>query len=337
MASSIGLSASNPKSFLSKKRRLLSRSDEEVVEEIDTELYYRQGWPTLSVLPLDTVFGANKYFKDYHEVHLPEINLILESQRIESSFIDTCHRVHPGCEPDELTATLLVVSKAGVGSWFHAIKDIRKYLAKQALDVNIEFIDSRAYPSLPTFTILPSELETITFWSGIREKVITILKSSEQPWSVVDVFHRGLDKTRQGCPPTVMISSPNPSDAAWKRDIIPTIRRICMPCLHVELLYGGFVTCLDIRDSERAGRELTMEAFKDLLSMGDSCGPQDGESSGTLGGAVTLHREGQHLGTFALTNSHVVRSQPYNDGKISHFSAFSSVLIYRITDSDSNL
>ena len=319
MTSSVEPSGFNPKSLSSKKRRLLSRSDEEVIEEMDMGLYYRQGWPTLSVLPLDTEFGAGKYFGDYHEVHLPVINLILESQRIELSFIQTCHRVHHGCEPDELTATLLVVAKVGAGSWFHAIKDIRKYLAKQALDVNIEFIDSRAYPSLLTFTILSSELGIITFWSEIQEKVITILKSSGQPWSVVDVFHRGLGETRQECLPTIMISSPNPSDAAWKKDIIPAIRQICMPRLHVELLYGCVIPCLDEQDSERAGRELTMDAFKDFLSMGDSCGPRGGGSSGSLGGRVTLYRSGQSLGTFALTNSHVVRSQPYDNGKTFYF------------------
>jgi len=316
MTTPVGLPGSNPTSVLGKKRRFLSRSDEEVVEEMDMELEYRQGWPTLPTLPLLTEYGdVEEYFGEHFQAaHVPAIKFILDSQRVEPLMVLPCHRVHPGCKPDELTATLLVLSKVGSGSWFHAIKEIRKYLASQALDINIEFIDRRAYSGLSSFTILPSETIVISFWLEIREKIIAVLKSSGQPWSTIDVLHRGLGEIREECSPTIIISTPTTSDTIWKREIIPAIRRFSMPNLQVELLYGSFVACVDELDSEKAGRVLTLKAFQSIISMGTSCGPRGGESSGTLGGAITLHRDEQNLGTFALTNNHVIRSQLYDDG-----------------------
>ncbi|KAI9765044.1 MAG: hypothetical protein M1840_007869 [Geoglossum simile] len=315
MATPVGSSGSKQMSLPGKKRRFLSRSDEEVVEEMDMELKYRQGWPTLPNLPLLTEYGnTEEYFGEhFHTAHIPTIKSILESQRVEHFLVTPCHRVHTGCEPDELTATLLVLSSVGSGSWFHAIKEIRKYLAGQALDIAIEFIDRRAYGGLSSFTILPSETKIINFWLMIWERIRTVLNSSGQPWSTVDVLYRGLGGTREECFPTIIISTSTPSDTAWRTGIIPAIRQISLPHLHVELLYGCFVACVDERDGDKAGRVLTIKSFQNVLSMGTSCGPQDGGGSGTLGGAITLHRGEQNLGTFALTNGHVIRSQRYDD------------------------
>ena len=94
------------------------------------------------------------------------------------------------------------------------------------------------------------------------------------------------------------------------------IRDLCASYLRVELLYGRSMTCVDERDGEKAARELTLEDFQGGLSMGDSCGPRDERYSGTLGGAIKLRHDKQDLGTFALTNSHVVRSYAYEEGKI---------------------
>ncbi|EDN03154.1 predicted protein [Histoplasma mississippiense (nom. inval.)] len=180
------VSLTQPPTFseVARKRRLMSRSDEEIEDNIDIRIQYRTGWPKLAHLPLRTVYEGNPdaFFPD-RQTHISQIITILRAQQIPISSISVVYRVPYGGDNsnklDETTATLLVTTfPDGDYNSFVAAREIRKYLNSHEIHVLIEIIDERALkPSV--FPILPSDKELISIWNErLKQTTIDILKAS---------------------------------------------------------------------------------------------------------------------------------------------------------------
>ena len=298
------------------KDTAMMRSTEDIDARIDTRLSYRQGWPTLPALPLYTAALAYHSFPNY-ETHLERVENILNAQGVGVSQVMVVHRVHYQSQPDGSTATLTIVCKQGSTPWYLAIREIRRYLAGQGIDITIEFIDQRAYHNLSTFPIMPNDRDIIHRWhSTVESQVLNILRASGRPWAFLNVWRRGLEDTSNLCSPTVVIFAPNAAHHEWWETILPRIRSVCMPMFDVELLEGGRITYGDKDDMESPANQLTLEDFGPKIEMGTSCGVLGSESSGTIGGIVRLWKEGRDLGMFGLSNHHVVLTDQLKQGKL---------------------
>jgi hypothetical protein len=125
----------------------LSRSDDEIDEELDLRLTYRQGWPKLPLLPLDlrrpSTHAANEHLPDLNR-HFKIIGQILRAQSLAFDDMAFCHRVHPRSEPDKTTATFIVTFTESSPQWRHAIRLIWKHFAKEIINIPIEFITKAA-------------------------------------------------------------------------------------------------------------------------------------------------------------------------------------------------
>ena len=289
-------------------------STEEIDARIDRRLSYRQGWPSLPALPLYTMALDYHSFTNY-ETYLERIRDILNTQGVGVSHVMVVHRVHYRSQPDESTATLTIVCKQGSTPWFHAIREIRRYLAGQGIDITIEFIDQRAYYNLSTFPIMPNDRKIIRCWHNfVESQVLNILRAGGRPWAFLNVWRRGLEDTSNLCSPTVVIFAPNAMHHEWWEIILPCIRRVCMPMFDVELLEGGRLTYGNKEDIESPAKRLTLEHFGPKIGMGTSCGVLGSGSSGTIGGLVRLCEGGKDLGVFGLSNHHVVLTDQLKQG-----------------------
>lgn len=302
-------------SDLVQKRRLNSRSDDEIEENIDSRLSYRKGWPILAPLPLRIVYdgGAISYFPNRAK-HIPKIELLLQLQRVEPRSIDIVDRVpFAAAKTDESTATLLITAEPGTGNMFMAVRDIRKYLSSQDIHVAIELIDERAH-WMRTYPVTSVEPATIESWKTMRNHVVDYLDESGIDWVSVNVLHRGLDMSKDLCPPTIVISARNAASSRWWDEILPNVRNMCRTQLEVELVREDEVAFDPYELAKNAGGTLNIDVFDKIIPMGASCGPVSSIGSGTIGGGVTLRRNGQDLGVFALSNHHVVKSELIANG-----------------------
>lgn len=295
-------------SELLKKRRLNSRSDDEIEENIDSRLDFRRGWPTLAPLPLKVVHGdAASYFPNYDK-HLSQIQLLLELQRVQPQGINIVHRIPLGAtNADESTATLFITVKQGAGNSYMAVRDIRKYLASHDIHVAIEIIDERAQ-LIKTYAILPSETEVLYHWSRVRDLVTKKLDDIKTKWVSVTLLRRGLDLSRDSCPPTVVISARDAANSKWWNEILPAIRNQCRPHFHVELVPEDNSIFDPQEDAKLAGSLLPISQFTSQVPMGGSCGPASTIGNGTMGGILRLRQPDQNLDVCGLSNNHVVES-----------------------------
>jgi hypothetical protein len=313
-------------------RRLMSRSDEEIENEIDLRVSYRRGWPVLQVLPLGTIplKDPSTYLPDYDE-HLQHIRNILEGQRVRALSIQVVYRVHYETSKwDDDAVTLFIPAESGIGNWYMAVRDIRKYLSKKAIDIAIEIIDPRAQ-RISTFAILPSDIHAIELWNGrLRDNVVNILELCGLQWISVNVFHRGLEDSREKCKQTVLISAADASDKEWWDRVLPRLRQICSPHFLVELTYQDQLIFTPNEEAIHAARRLSSKSFGFSIDMGASCGPAGTDASGSMGGMVRLRQGDQDIGTFGISNHHVVLTDVLQHGKIDHcavlFVAFSKRL-----------
>ena len=196
-----------------------------------------------------------------------------------------------------------------------AVRDIRKYLAAHDIHVAIEIIDERAL-WIKTYPILPSETVAVQRWSLLWDPLTRYLDKVKVEWVSVTVLHRGLDLSRDSCPPTVVISARDAANDKWWNEVLPEIRNHCRSHFEVELLHEDTSpTALDPQEDARmAGSLLSISDFSSRIPMGGSCGPDSPKGSGTMGGRLRLRRNGQELGVFGLSNHHVVKSDLLEQG-----------------------
>jgi hypothetical protein len=232
-----------------KRRRDMSRSDEEILEEMDDAgLSYRMGWPQLPPLPLDTTLKDAKNSVENGYKILEEVQTILDLQRVYAFAIYFAYRVPRDTNPsDDIKQyhTLVVeINSTSSGSYQKAIIRVRQLLKgyEATMDTNIEFIDHRAVKGLFTRGLRHYDTAAIEAWDSVSDIIISELREKNAAWSCIEAGHRGLSDDQ--CSLTAIITSPTASDRAWTRDTLPALRlrlRFIVPKFEVEVLCGKLI------------------------------------------------------------------------------------------------
>ncbi|CAO2654502.1 Nn.00g112350.m01.CDS01 [Neocucurbitaria sp. VM-36] len=291
-----------------KKRCWLSRSDEEIVEHMDSRnLPYRKGWPQLPPLPVSNITNGARNTVNNPEAVINTVQTLCQAQRIQPSQIYFAFRVPEVQQPGEQYHTLVVTADLSDDPILYSlIIQIRKYLQQDSRhqEISIEFIDHRVVHGLFSFAISPSEEHLLDVWQPVFDIVLEEIRKQKEQWITIEMLYRGLEYDAARCPATVVITSPNAAGDIWVKAILPDIHkrvRVLSPSLNVELLCGSSLQI----DSQGESWLPDAETYQQHVPMGSSIGQRDLKiHSGTAGGMVKL----SDGATFALTNHHVVRN-----------------------------
>src|SRR5436190_4378165 len=312
-----GLRGLVPSSDKGKNRRFPSRSDEEVLEEMDVRLDYRIGWPKpLPVLPLQlTAVNDESKFLPNSEAVRTYIRDVLDAQRIDRAayhFVLAYRHRFEVPPTDDKDLTIVIPCRRLEGSWLHALKDIRKYLSQKTIHYRIEFIDfEAANPRI--LNILPNH-PILKLWDDHhRAKVHSIIEGT--CWQSLNLFHCGLAETREECPVTIIISAWDADNDFWWDKIIPDIKSACT--LNVWLLQAQNLESM-VRDVHASSRCLAINAFRGPIEMGSSLGMRGEDGGGTIGCGLELKWPDGTTSELGLTNHHVVEESRLKAGKNKH-------------------
>ncbi|RAR15605.1 hypothetical protein DDE83_001055 [Stemphylium lycopersici] len=298
-----------------KRRRYLSRSDKEILDEMDsTGLSYRAGWPKLLPLPLETkVDGVRAMIPDANQ-RLGDVQMILAAQgllgsgcsyqfvfRLPQDDIDD----HDHDSTDHLTLLFTADMVVDANKIQVAIMRIRSSFRQHesTKEIQIECLDYRAKRGLVSFAIHCDEYKIREDWSSAIPVLLSSLKPHE--WLSLEVMRRGLTSNPKDCPPTIIITTPTAGDTKWAQTIIPSIKTDLFNIavdFDIEILQGVSVT--GGRKKYRATDTIGASSYDKDLRMGCSIAPSKDEfTSSTMGGSVTLDG-GVQCG---ITNWHCVR------------------------------
>ncbi|KAH6882796.1 hypothetical protein BKA58DRAFT_351961 [Alternaria rosae] len=298
-----------------KRRRYLSRSDEEIREEMDPGyVRHRSGWPTLAPLPLDTVIeGVREMIPDEPQ-RLQDVQNILGSQGLltsGTSFLFAFRVPRDATEENDDAEYLTLLITVDMLKHAHKVENALIRIRSSFRDrtstdnVQIECVDFRAKHSMWSFAIFHDDDKVREQWANACPSVLSLLDNHE--WLSVEVLRRGLIDDRQKCSPTIVITTPTARDSKWFENVVPSIKAEiadAAPDFDIEILCG--VTMLGGRRRHRATEVVDGSSFVKNIGMGSSVGiANDEKCCSTLGGSVTLSG-GIRCG---ITNWHCVRDE----------------------------
>lgn len=290
-------------------------------QEVDTQLSFRTGWPTLPTLPVKTSPQEHNLL-----TLLPDwkTNLALLGQILDENdvlVIDRflCYRYNKGIPISERKPTFLIYSDLR-GEGQH-IEKWRKtawaiHMMFQQRNLNnfvVEIVDQRVNEKIKTDIIHSDEREVLEAWSEIAPRIVQCL--SDHKWTSLDLLHRRWFGAREDTKATVVISAADANDSIWWHQTLHTLRAILPNFLGIELIYLDSIFAVDrfasSESNQVADQDLEELAYTkpNSITMGASCGrkwagkgPDLGSGSGTLGGLVRLDG---HTHQFGLSNHHV--------------------------------
>ncbi|KAF9731006.1 hypothetical protein PMIN01_10964 [Paraphaeosphaeria minitans] len=320
-----------------KDRRVLSNSDDEIIQEQDTRCTaIRRGWPTLPPLPVNTfIENISQRVKNAGQ-HLAKVNTILKVQNIEAHNVCFAYRLPMDEEPNDINVqdveylTLLVTldMKEYGERLGHSIIRIRAEFKKSpdTCDYMIEFFDFRAGPAGPTsMPITTTQRNIINAWEKTADIIISNHLNGKR-WLSLECVMRGLGEDENTFMPTFVITVPNAKDDDWWNNVLPTIREDLTSqnylkkfrvLFGVDLLQGTTLLCVPTRERRPktfrvlgAAAHPNTHAYGEQLPMGVSIGlnkedPKLDPSSGTMGGIIQL-KGPQNTQKLGMTNWHVV-------------------------------
>ena len=279
----------------------MSRSDEEIIDEIDVRLGYRMGWPKpLPVLPVKQVpvVGESEYVDKFASVSRG-IQAILDAERIDGSPRLVFRYSYEDKAPSEEDVTILIDCKVGPISWLNPLKEVRKLLSRNELDFRIEFFDSST-PCRFNHAISPTD-PVVSEWRSLhRARVLWVIE--EANWQTVNVFRRGNSHEPSECPVTLLITAFDTHEDYWWERLLPNIEKFWR--YKVELN-----AATDILSMDNASE---LESLSGNIGMGSSIGGKGATESGTLGGGVTLEWSNGDKTTVGITNHHVIGDRRVN-------------------------
>lgn len=293
------------------KRRWLSKSDEEIAEEMDTvNLPYRAGWPNLPPLPVnETTQGARVRVHD-PEGTMEAVQVLCAAQKVYATRIYFAYRIPKVREYDEDYLTLVIAADLRHEPvLFSLILQIRKHLQRDVAneEIAIEIIDDRVVHGFYYFAIPRSDENLLNTWHHIYEVALTTILESKERFLTMELLYRGFSNDRRLSLPTLVITSPTAAKDVWTQTILPSIRRRInaeFPSLKVELLCGSNF-CVS-----SSGRPQHAQVYNHTVPMGSSIGQINlNDHSATVGGKVKL-ANGR---SYALTNHHVIRNDKLDD------------------------
>jgi hypothetical protein len=283
-----------------KERRIMSRSDQEIIDELDVRLPYRMGWPKpLPVLPVrqTPILGETEYAAKFSSV-ARGFQAILDAERIHGSPRLVFRHSYEEKVPSEEDVTILVDCKVGAISWLNPLKEARKLLARHEIHFRVEFLDSDI-PSRFNHAISPNDPIASEWKLHNRARVLSVVEEAD--WQTVNVFRRGNSHEPSECPLTLLITAYDTHEDYWWDHLMPNIEKFWRH--KVELNAATNILSTD------------QGSVLKSLSMGSSIGVKGATESGTLGGSLTLRWNNGDKAAVGLTNHHVVANHLINIGK----------------------
>ncbi|KAF1951877.1 hypothetical protein CC80DRAFT_188450 [Byssothecium circinans] len=295
-----------------KRRRYMSRSDEEILGEMDKKgTAYRKGWPSLPPLPVDTIEEGASVKDEKH--HLNIVKNILDVQQMNDQEIFIAFRAPRNADENNLAHYLTLVCTTDTISNADriqtAIVRIRNYLRQHECTeyLIIEIIDHRIIQGLVTYPIHHTEKSVLDLWPSISKLVFTSLNT--QDWLSLQLLHRGIVEDISLCPPTVVITTPSASDDKWeslRQTILSKVRSVA-PLWRIEVLFGTSI--MAGRARYKPSNIVKSDAHNTKVHMGSSMSleMESVKGCGTLGGFLKLKdRRTGDVKEYGLTNWHVV-------------------------------
>ncbi|EKG09794.1 Peptidase cysteine/serine trypsin-like protein [Macrophomina phaseolina MS6] len=297
----------------SKKRRAENRSDEEVKASI-VEAEFRMGWPRLIPRYTEMRRMGNEefYIKDYDKT-MDTLHTILRAQAIsyrQLSFV----KCRPPYTSAQYQPTILIEVYNKSGSWYNAILRIVRVLEashnEYEGDIFVEIVE-RGY-DYPLVLPIKAHDDILPTWHATADSIIKMLSQFNIRWKLLSLVklgcrlsdHRGSQRVVK----TVLIEAWDPEDIAWELSILPRVK---------QLISGTSISNVEIWQAyyhKTAGEWMDVETLPERtwwtpeLRIGDSIGPTGFESTGTLGGFISLEDpRNKEITEFAITNCHVVR------------------------------
>ncbi|KAF2652302.1 hypothetical protein K491DRAFT_719060 [Lophiostoma macrostomum CBS 122681] len=267
----------------SRKRRYLSRSEEEIASELDPKnLEYRAGWPDLPPLPLETTFQVSVPNSVDYRTHVAAI-FSQHGMPMNTNDVKFAYRSPKGTHPDQMIEFLTLVIQrdyrrlsTGVSM---AIVKSRQYLKATGIpDLEtclVEVIDPRAITNVKGVAMNAGH-PMLNICDQMCQDVKELLSSSQeggQQWSSLSILKRGIGDNVKLYKPTLVITSPTAGERSWWTSTVPAIKKLFNQKgydLAVEVLWAANVFL-----------------------------------NGTCGGQITV-KNGSVVRSFGSTNGHVV-------------------------------
>jgi hypothetical protein len=314
-------------------RRPPSRTNKEILTEIDDSLRYRVGWPRpLPVSPVRMEVILNdeeRYIPAYHKDVKPRIRAILDAARVpymfQSPFLAFCatHSQEESTAEDNLTIVIQSPSRhQSTTTWVQPLVEIREYLKDRSLHLRIEIADLDALAHRISLPVHHSDPIVDTWEANMRARVLDIVKQTR--WQSINVLRRGDARRRSSTaecafPITLVISAWDSHELHMWLGLRARIREFWG--FEIELLSAERLDCTtggaggmdDCRP--RADGFLSADAFAGPLHMGASVGLNTERGVGTCGGFVRLEWPDGQESEIGLTSREVVLSDGLEPGE----------------------
>lgn len=310
----------------------MEQQPSQTLQEIDTLLSYRTGWPTLPTLPVKTVDRDNNLPREWDK---PLVDQILSENGIRVLEQSLCYRFNNGVPIPERRPTVLVWSDLrfegqNIDKWRQAVHDISKMFQKQPSmnGFTIEIVDHRVN-RIKTDIIYSHEKEVLDAWTELAPRITECLFDAGHKWTSIDLLHRRLMDAEEGAKATIVISAADANENIWRLETLPRLRSFLPDFLQVELVYLDSILAMDSSEGPKHDYEQEYADIREdvrqhqdsidgiylnprVIPMGAPCGrkwkgdePGPGQlaqGGGTLGGLVKLDGLDNHFG---LSNRHV--------------------------------
>lgn len=308
-----GFGEPTQKTDKARKRRWLSRSDEEIAEHMDNRnLPYRKGWPQLPPLPVSqNRQGARSAVHDPDTI-IEAVEMLCAVQHVQSANIYFAFRTPQVRQEGETYLTLVIAADLRHEPiLFSLIVQIRKHLQQDSRneEIAIEIIDERVLRGMFTFAISTSEWDLLDIWEQVYGIALTTIGENKERFLTMEILRRGLSNDAEQCSPTLVITSPTAAEDVWTNTILPSIHRhinALSPGLGVELLCGSMIHL------SSGGIPQDIKLYQNRVPMGSSIGQADlNNHSNTAGGMVRL----SNGMSYALSTHHVIRNDELDEGE----------------------
>jgi hypothetical protein len=208
-----------------------------LLDDIDSRLTYRLGWPLLPILPVVTTYENVPKVLSPTSQHIAKFRNILQTHKVPFDKMLVAHRTNPDTQMSKSTLTLCVLITPPMsyvsGKAQHinsdsnilkALRALRTYILASSLTLRIELIDTRAFYGLYTLPILATEQSLTSFIKKKKHGIVQVLKECGAEVTSVDFYYRGLGKTRDQCRPTVVVGVLEPNRRVWWEVVMPKLR-----------------------------------------------------------------------------------------------------------------
>ncbi|PSN68764.1 hypothetical protein BS50DRAFT_632642 [Corynespora cassiicola Philippines] len=265
--------------------------------DIDTRLAHRVGSPILPVLPVSFAWISDEasISKDIHRIPVVQI---LRDNGINQREALQCIRTNQSGQGGRTLLIFADFEPNVTSNWVNAVTQIRQDLIAFGLeDFFVEITDPRKHQNEAI------DKDNLVLCQELLPSIYANMEG--HAWVTVD-FLRCFSHLHGEIRPTVAISAADADDERWWEITLPSIKEAIAGRLELNLFCLKSVFTTDIFHSEKPDVLFRYRNYDPEIGIGASCGLGGSESTGTLGGRVTLQTKDGNQTHLGLTNFHVL-------------------------------